>query len=278
MKRIGCRVIALGLLSVLSVAAVAGAPEATDPKFRLILGITEGPDPIPQIIWTREGSVYPQTLSFGSASDGRPDTAKRGTRPMVVWARRASLENDIAFTQWNGVRWRPIQSLTRGFPDELDPRIHSEPGGTVHIVWWVNGAETVQHLSGNPGIWSLPREVTNAGRRPSVASWDDQVFIAYERDAGASGQEIVLATANPDLTYTGTPLFVIDRADALDVVLHSEGAQVWMDWKHADGEMAYSVLNAQVGWTDPIAVEWLDPSWTGTSRIRDMIRQLVVAP
>ncbi|MCP3919290.1 MAG: hypothetical protein GY711_27440, partial [bacterium] len=122
----------IGLLLVCA-ATSALAEVSTDGQQRLgsiILGIiTEGADPIP--LWQPLRPLPPgQILNPDGATrgDGRPDmtvrTLENPTRfwPVVVWAYNNGSEHDVAFSEWDGAQWTPVEFLTTAAGDELDPR------------------------------------------------------------------------------------------------------------------------------------------------------------
>lgn len=261
-------------LLLLVSGGVAAADEA---QHVLVVGITEGPDPIPQIVYAESGNVWPPIALDPRRNDGRPHVAKDGSSPIVVWAYKLSSDHDVALLRWVGGAWAPLEIVAGGPQNEIDPRAFVSSSGLYHVVWWVpGGTPSVQYAQGRPATFGYRQTVASAARRPSVVQWLSSVLIAFERDA-AGGQQIVLATRGAVGAFTQTPLFLVARTEPLDVVIHTEGAKLWMDWKASNTEMAYSTASG-TSWSQPQTVPWHDPSWAGTEEVRKTIRQLVLTP
>ncbi len=254
----------------------AGAPPADD-QHVLVVAITEGPDPIPQIIWAAPDGIWPPIAVDPGRADGRPHIAHDGSGPVVVWAYRSGGDHDVALLRWTGAAWAPLEIVAGGPANEIDPRAFVTSSGLIHAVWWVpHPTPVVQYAQGRPGTFGYRQSVAIAARRPSVVQWLGSVLVAFERDA-AAGQQIVLATRGGVGGFTQSPLFQVARTEPLDVVLHAEGGVLWMDWKASDTEMAYSIA-AGATWSSPVTVPWHDPSWAGTEEVRATIRQIVLVP
>lgn len=280
MKRSGYRLTSWVLVALLS-ATVGPTPaeraETENHQKVLIAGITEGPDPIPQIIWVPLDHVYPPIDLPQGRCDGRPDVTKGPAgHPVVTWAYKLRSDSDVALLRWDGSAWAPVEFVVATSANEIDPRAFTSLSGQIHVVFWVPGSpERVYYAQGRPGAFGNPRTVASGARRPSVTQWGGSVLVAFERDLGPGRQQIAVASASLGGSFVETPLFEVERSEPLDVVLHQEGGQLWMDWKSAAAEMAYS-KNAKGLWSEPVAVPWNDPTWAGSEDVRKTIRDLVL--
>jgi hypothetical protein len=272
--------LAVLIVFAMVVPAIAAEPaENESDDGVLVAGITEGPDPIPQVIWADADSLYPSMDIPSGRSDGRPDvTEDRDGNPVVTWAYRNGADHDVALLVWGGRSWNPIEFVTSGSANEIDPRTFVDSAGQFDVVWWVPGAvDTVFHVRGTPASFGHPRAVAVGGRRPSVASFGGTTLLAYERDAKAGTQEIVLVSEGTGGAYVSRPLFVVEHAGPLDVALHHGDGRLWMDWRASGTSMAYST-STNGSWSTPTAVPLADPTWSGTQQTRTLIRQLVLSP
>jgi hypothetical protein len=199
----------------------------------------------------------------------------------VVWAYNAGTDFDISFSEWTGTEWSAFEFLTSGTTDDLDPRLFVEDDGTIHVVWWEDGAtDSVYLLSRDPGgVWdATPTLVTSDGRRPAVAIWGGILRVAYERGSEEPGmnQDIVVARQELDESFTTEIVARTERTDRLDTILHVENGRLWVDWKHADGSINYSEAGGE-GWSEPISETWSDTSWLGVEDVRRTIRRNLLA-
>jgi hypothetical protein len=218
-------------------------------------GITEGPDPI-------DGTPSAGSRAASESSEWLPSGSGLGPQwaylpgtdwPLVVWSHDAGGDHDIAFTEWTGQAWLAApEFLTSSPADELDPRIHVTPDGSVYVVWWESEApQSVLLTRRGPGShdWEPTLVVSQAGRRPSVAVANGRILVAFEQDAPTGGQQVVVATLGAD----GRALEVVaetERTSALDVVLLTDDGRIRLQWTDAAGGVASSVLrNGE--WTAP---------------------------
>lgn len=267
------------LLLLVAIGSLSAGPGGANGEGdTIVAGITEGPDPIPQVFWLPGDNIYPSIDTGPLRSDGRPHmTLDPDSHPVVTWAYREGIKRDIALLRWTGARWDGPHFVTHSFIEELDPRAFVSFFDLYHVVWWIDGStEKVYYTSGHPGEYGYSRIVAN-GRRPSVVQWGSSVLVAFERDAGGTQQEIVIATKDMTGQFSLSPIFQVPRSEPLDVVLHLEENQLWMDWIASDSEMAYST-NVNGFWTTPILVPLTSQTWAETEAIRQSIRQLVIAP
>jgi len=267
------------LAAVISVALFSYVPTSADDDCALVAGITEGPDPIPHVVWAPIDTFFPSIDLGPGRSDGRPDiTEDPHGNPVITWARRQGIAQNIALLRWDGSDWFPVEFVTSGITERKDPRSHAKSSEYFHVVWWVAGAtDRVYHTAGRPGAFGSARIVAENARRPSVIQSGMSVYVVYERATVPGSQEIVVATRSPAGSYLETPLFAVQRLGPLDIVIHEVRGRIWMDWKSSDNQMSYTTLVDGV-WRAPEVVSWNDPSWAGSEATRVKIRDIVLAP
>jgi hypothetical protein len=275
-----------GLVAVL-LASVSGgvlaevSADTENAVALLYLGITEGPDPIPQVIWQPVRDVDPMLFlnpDGGPRGDGRPAAAFHPVTgwPHVVWAYRAGADREVAYSRWQGGGWGEMQFLTSSTADEVDPRISISADGAIYVVWWDAQTESIWMSSLGHGLsnWTDPEPVTglvDAGRRPSILEWNGEVLTAYERDAIWSGQDVIVARRVSEGVYATEVVATSPGEQPLDVILHAEGDLLWVDWRHDDGVYAYSVHQGG-DWSEVTIVPWTDDSWSRLEEVRRLIR------
>ena len=251
----------------------------------LIIGIIEGPDPIPQVLWEPVRDVDPKLFlnpSGAPRGDGRPDVAIDPVTnwPHVVWAWNNGGEHDIAYSRWTGSEWHPTEILISGTANQVDPRIFVDES-TIYVVWWETGVDKVWLVT-RPidGEWQASEPVSQAlqtGMRPSVVSWEGTVLVAAEVDDGQGGKQIILATRQGQGVYVTETVGSVDDDHALDVVLHAEQAKLWLDWRQSDQEFGYTQFLSGA-WAGTETLPWTDESWLALEEVRRCIRTLVFAP
>ncbi len=258
------------------VPAEVSAQQHDDGTYVLVLGVIEGPDPIPQIIWEpiREGGEFIVLNPEGTdRGDGRPDFDFYGSHPVAVWSFNSGSDHDIAFTRWNGETWDPIEFLSSDLADDLDPRVYVDSGGTIHVVWWVPGTpDRIRYVNGTPGNWSSAIDLAAVGRRPSIGDFGGNLAVAYERPT-PEGQEIVVTTLGGHAADEAVATIL--GPERLDPVLSQEAGRVWVAWKHSDLQLGYSEWIGGT-WTAPLFVSWSDPGWIGEQNAREAVRQAVL--
>jgi len=261
-------------------AEVSAAPNATEVCV-VVLGIIEGPDPIPQGIWEPIRDVDPALFlnpEGAGREDGRPDIAMDPvTRwPHVVWAYNNGTDHDIAYSRWDGDGWLQTEFLTSNAADEIDPRIHVD-GDAVYVVWWEKDAQSVWFVK-RPrlGAWEVPEQVSERREmRPSVATWGGTVLVVAESEDGQGGRDIVLSTRLGQGDFEAEVVGATPENLALDVVLHVEREKMWMDWKRSGTEFAYSEFTG-AAWAPAATLPWTDHSWIAVEEARLRIRSLIL--
>jgi hypothetical protein len=246
-----------------------------------VLGIIEGPDPIPQEIWAPVRDIAPArylNTSGAERGDGRPDIAIDPATgwPHVVWAYHNGTDFDIAYSCWDGEGWTETQLLASSALDEKDPRIHAR-NGRIHVVWWVEQTRAVWLLvQPRPGQWDVPERVdAMSGMRPSVVAGDADVLVACEADADDGGRRILVSERQGEDLFDVEVVASTPGHRPLDVVLHAEQGRLWMDWKHSATQFAYAELTGK-GWGPATTLPWTDQSWSGTEEARRVVRSLVL--
>jgi hypothetical protein len=279
------QVAALLLATLASVSVPPRAEVSSEPGpdgvAVLILGIIEGPDPIPQVLWAPVREIEPwRILNADGAGrgDGRPDATVDPTSggPIVVWAYNHGTDNDIAWSEWDRQGWTATEFLTSTAVNQLDPRVYVDEAG-AQVVWWEEGTEQVWLARRRPGAaWDLPELVADhPGQRPSVVVWNGQVLVSTEKDNGPAGKTILLSKRQGPGEYTTEHIQAAPAGGPLDAILHTENGVLWIDWRHSAAAFAYSVYVDGV-WTEPVILPWVSNSWLENEEVRQCIRHLVM--
>jgi len=280
-------------LSAVLILAVAGplqaeiVTDATMPNFIILLGITEGPDPIPNVTWdpvlSRPDLDVLNVQGF-MRNDGRPDIAvdtSQGFSPLAVWAYDTGNDMQIAFAELGAAGWPANpQFISTSAYDDLDPRIFAADDGTLSVVWWEDGPEERILFSSRPvdGNWEAPEIIADPGRRPSVIMQGQQTLIAYERDASSSGsQEIVVVVKKPASPLSFQVVTEVPSTLPLNIVLHHRADRTWMEWRHGYNQFGYSEL-IDGSWQAPSTKPWSDRTWLGEEMIRRVIQRDLLTP
>ncbi len=265
-------------------AEVSANPTSTGVSV-MILGIIEGPDPSPQVLWEPVRAVDPELYlnpDGAARGDGRPAVGMDPLTgwPHVVWAWNNGTDHDIAYSRWTADGWGETEFLTSGTSNEIDPRVYVDQEA-VYVVWWEDGSNKVWLVTRpRDGEWEISEPVGQAlqtGMRPSVVSWGGTVLIAAENDDGQGGTEILIATRQAQGVYATETVGSVPQNDALNVVLHADQGKLWMDWRHSDEEFAYSEFEDDA-WGVAVASPWVDDSWIKLEEVRLYIRSLLFAP
>jgi hypothetical protein len=267
-----------------SYAEVAG--QAHGDTFSLLYtGIIEDPDPVPLFGWDLVHDVFLGDIlnpDGEERGDGPIDASFHPTTgaPIATWAYQTGSDHDIVINEWSGDGWGDNVFVTSGTDDEVDPRVHIDDQERAYLVWWVDDEVQALYLcvrEAGSQIWGLPQMITAPGRRPSVIRHNDNVLIAFERDFGVGGQEVVLAVVADGGGVSFDTVALTARTERLDVMLHKSGDVVWMDWMHADATMAYSVLTGET-WAEEVTVPWRMDTWVAKEEARKIVRSNVLLP
>jgi len=242
--------------------------------FDLIVGIIENPDPIPQMYWnpTPGDPDFPGTRRTGERDHGRlAYEFDRITRePFLTWAYDVGTDHDIALNVRHKNHWnRKIKFITSSTVDDLDPRLYVDDHNSLYATWWEDDSSSrIMLAKRSRHGWDASIEI-GRGRRPSVAVWQGDLVVAYERD-NALGQEIVFARSSMGGPFVPEVIAVTTRTTRLDPIVHVRSGRMWIDWKEADNVIAFSAYS-NGEWKTPMAKAWTDRSWLGELTIRHMI-------
>ncbi len=250
--------------------------------------IVDGPDPIGQLWLAYRPEVQGRILNAAgyARGDGRPDVASRPDgSPVAIWSYNAGSDHDIALSEWTGESWTPIEFITNGPADELDPRIFVAPDGTLIAVWWVDEVVDRVLLTTKPpgaALWSAPVQVTlpnESGRRPSVVVSSGILRVAYEREMAPQSTplEAVIVRQEPADGFTQEFVAPSSRTDRLDPLLHAENSSLWLDWMQESSDFG-STESDPLGWGVLQTAPWTSPSWVGVEETRRRIRGQVLSP
>ncbi len=253
--------------------------------------ITDGIDPIPQL-WQAYRSISNQRILNPSGTirpDDEPDVAYHPTtgNPVVVWAYNNGAERDIALAYWTGTSWSAVDFLTGSADDEIDPKVFVERNGTIHVVWWVDSNDPQVMLmtrDHDADFWEAPIQVSpvgQTGRRPSVAVFNDVLWILMERSlsVGETAPQPELALFRRDaagvefVEHSSYALLGVDASPRLDVL----SGHMWASWRQSATQFAYASFS-DPGWSAVEQLGWTDDSWLGLENVRKAIARLVVVP
>lgn len=282
---------ALALVMMSLFTSLVVAEVSSGGNCRLIfVGSWADPDPIPRLVWEvdrEDPSVQPLNPLGEQNGDGPPEFAIRPAdgQLVFVWSAVLGGSQGVAFAEWTDQHWSAPVTLSNG-PEDLDPRVFIDPTGAVSVVWWSATSPSQAWLISRPSgsvLWSPPIAVTAPGesaRRPSVVSFDGSVYIAYERPSQQSGTfaEVVVARSSGGGPFVVDSVFptVQNVAARVEPILHVAQGRLWVDWKHAAGQMAFSLRENPAGWTSVSTRPWTDPSWIGAELTRQLIRWTVL--
>lgn len=245
--------------------------------------ITDDSDPV-SADWIPIGPTGPGTL-LGIGGPPHVTYAPETSWPLAVWAGAPAFDHEIAFAEWTGSAWSSTVYLTSNFLEDLDPRVFVEADGTVHVVWWQSGEIHRVYLVTRPAglsTWDTPVQVSlesEFARRPSVAVFDGELWIGYERNSSQPGmaQDVIVARMEQNGNFTRSVLGSTSRVAELDVMLHAVAGRQSMDWKHSEDELRAAVFQG-AAWEDLNPESWTDHTWVGVESTRRRIQQQVPGP
>jgi hypothetical protein len=137
--------------------------------------------------------------------------------PYVVWSRRNGSRFDLAWSRWEGDRWRQISWLdpqSHEGGDNLDAHLTFGPGARPYVVWWrQNGQQGQVFLSIYlKSQWMAPFPLTDGSvdsRYPHVeVSSKGDILVRYHTPAGDVQQEV----------FFDSPVTITDDVNPLDCV------------------------------------------------------------
>jgi len=252
---------------------VAIEPGGTVPATTYILnGLTEDPGPI-NPVWRKLGTEEVARVSLNVAGeangDGMPSLLSNPATGLIVaaWARNSVSGFDVVVSRFVSGAWTAPQVVVGSTASELDPQLVLDPGGAVHLFYWVDSAlPQVFHVEAPADLssWSTPLRVsenTEPSCRPAGAYYNGVLRVAYEVHnfgVGHAPREIVIARLDNG-AFTPEVVAVTNNLGPLHPEAHSHGGKFWVDWVDAvdnagAGELAWARLNAQAEW-EPIQYE-----------------------
>ena len=202
-----------------------------------------------------------------------------------MWAGAGAFGYEIAFAEWTGSAWSGTTFLTSNLREDFAPRVFVEADGTVHVVWWQSGEIHRVYLATRPAgasTWDTPVQVSlesEFARRPSVAMFDGELWIGYERNSSQPGmaQDVIVARMEENGSFTRNVLGSTARVAELDIMLHVVAGRRWVDWKHSEDELRAAVFQV-AEWEDLNPESWTDHTWVGVESTRRRIQQQVPGP
>lgn len=234
----------------------------------LILGITEGPDPIEgfaeRYVDLPQGIANPGGVARG---DGRIDLAfsSAGHHAIAVWAYGTDSGHDIAFREWDGIKWRNQELISADPKVELDPRAFIEADGTIWVTWWVDqgsGKIMVSRRDPVSRSWDGPAAIAGGGRKPSIIVHDGWLLVTFER-RDPNRTKLMLSSQSVTEQQSIEILAETQWIDgSIEPLLHSFEGRLWIDWQHSDTLFGYSeFVDGQ--WVVPGAdLPWTARSWS----------------
>jgi hypothetical protein len=253
------------------------------------VGITDGADPVLDVPWDtyRPTNNHDVLNANGSIRpDGRPDIFFQSSKqwPVVVWAYNNGPDHDIAYSEWSGNGWTPMEMLTSGPEDEVDPRVFVTDEGAIYVTWWVN-AEVPYVMATSRRLtttdWDQPIRVSDTGEsslRPTIMQFEGVVRVAYE--LGTPGGIEALTARELIVRRRSGNSFVLDHTfnatdpGALNPLLASTSSTLYMTWRDSAGRFGCSVRTDN-GWSEPFYEPIEDSSWIGVEIVRINLKRAI---
>lgn len=258
----------------------------------LLMGITDGVDPIPFALWEPVSlalELSPTILNPEGwlRPDGRPHVQVHPIVgwPIAVWSINAAEGTDpdrwdVVAALWQSDHWGEFHIIADDPElDELDPRVFVEENDTSHIVWWVDDLDTRVMLRTHlpNGAWNAPIRISPYGevaRRPTVARIDDgRMRVAYERHdplGGLAPTELVVLWMFAPGSNVVEVVLESGWLGPLEPQFHYFDGQLWLDWR-SDYDQFAMIQLVDGEWTEPMYFEWTDHSWLGDETVRKLI-------
>jgi hypothetical protein len=261
--------IAMGLLAHGATRAEVGVVRQVGPSAHLIAyvwDITEDPSPI-NGVWLKltPNDEYHLDLNpqGGANGDGMPSLVSDASANQVVvaWARNSASGFDIVVSRFTGGAWTLPAVVVGSAGSELDPQLVLDPGGSVHMFYWVDGTQPqVFHTVAPSDLssWSTPVLVSQPGEdscRPTGAFHNGILRVAYEVHTlgnGSTPREIVLSRFEGG-AFVPEVVAMTNNPGAVRPEVHSHSGHLWVDWIDAEapdgsGEIGWTRLDAQGQW------------------------------
>jgi hypothetical protein len=204
-------------------------------------------------------SAHQARLAF--PTDGPPSVvvSPATNTPVVAWSRRSPSGADVVTSRFANGAWAVPRVVARSPEDERDPQLVLGTGGTVYLLYWVDGPTPrvlLRESSGDLSAWSAPSAVSAADElalRPAGAFHDGALHVTYERhDLGLdrAPTNVVLARRDGD-TWRSEVLAVSWSRTPLWPRSHSEEGRLWVDWDDGDGAAGWVRMDASGRWESP---------------------------
>ena len=221
-----------------------------------------------------EGTTMPMLRSRRSLAGSSP-RATRPTHPedgppsvvvspatgatIVVWSRRSPSGLDLLASEFENGAWTEPRIVAGSPEDERDPQLVAGPDGTVHLLYWVDGATPrVLHRrsSGDLRTWSRPASISGDGEiasRPAGAFHDGILHVTYERhDFGLDRGPTNVALARREGDGWASEVLAVSWSSApLRPRLHSELGRLRVDWDDGAGADGCVRLHPDGRWDPP---------------------------
>jgi hypothetical protein len=242
-----------------------GHPTASFVGYKF-LAIGDDPDPINQV-WRQyspAGSGRVVLNPEGEANgDGMPSMLMDPISGLlaVAWPRNSATGFDIVISRFDNGAWTAPQVVAGTSANELDPQLVLGTDGTIHLLYWVDGATPqVFHTQAPVDLssWSAPLVVSQPGQaacRPAGVLFQGVLRVVYEvHDFGYGNtpRQVVLARLL-DGAFVPEVVSITNNLGEVRPQVHAHAGRLWVDWVDAEttggsGEVAWIRLNAQGHW------------------------------
>jgi len=255
--------------------------ESEDPY---VLSIIDDPDPTGRlrrrILYTGEQGII---IPFGQVEFASVPSVLftvRMATPIAAWSRDSGSGFDIVASRLVRGVWAPPTSVSSWPADELDPQLTEDPAdGSVHLVYWVDGAEPfVVHRSAPADLsaWSEPEVVSapaERSSRPAATFAGGALRVVYESYGVAEDTttRMIVLASRTEVGFTHEVVATTDFPSPSWPRVHDAGDRLWVEWIDAAGQMAWRRGRAGGGF-EPVALEPFEGK-EGPALARGRIRQ-----
>jgi hypothetical protein len=184
--------------------------------------------------------------------DGRPSSIlnRYNQLPIVAWAKSTPTGYDVVISHFDGGTWSAPEVLCSDATTTRDaePYLTVNPAdGSVHIVYWMDeSSPRVMHRQAPADLssWSDAVQVSSVGEialRPAAVFHQGILQVVYEAHAGQIGgvpRYITLATDDGGV-FSHEVLATTSHDEPNRPRVHSAGANLWVEWIDAEGEMTW---------------------------------------
>jgi hypothetical protein len=228
--------------------------------------IEDGPSPI-STVWRKFGgndlARVPLNITGETNGDGGPSIVSDSASGLIAaaWARHSTSGFDVVVSRFVNDAWTTPQVVVDLADDVLDPQLVSDPDGSLHMFYWVDGAvPQVFHVTAPSDLssWSAPVRVSDAGEpscRPAGGFYNGVLRVAFEVHnfgVGHAPREVVLSRFENG-AFIPEVVAVTNNLGSVQPQIHSHAGKFWVDWVDSEdgtggGELAWLRLNAQGQW------------------------------